>query len=150
MQARIHLKKGAALTWTSQFDSAIDQLSLALSFTDIFTSSELDCINQDLETILLRKLSQMVKARGDHHFSKKDFEKAMVEYEQALVIDPHNEYAISNIGLIYLKNNDFENCFNWTNRALKVLEMFYPASTPYQKDHKLEVKLLQRRSKCFE
>ena len=45
----------------------------------------------------------MVKARGDHHFSKKDYDLAMKEYEQALIIDPHNEYAISNIGLIHMK-----------------------------------------------
>ena len=73
----------------------------------------------------------MVKARGDHHFSKKDYDLAMKEYEQALIIDPHNEYAISNIGLIHMKQGEYDKCFEWTSRALEVLSLFNSDTLPF-------------------
>lgn len=33
-------------------------------------------------------------------------------------LDPHNEYALSNISVIYLKKQDYEKCLEWSNKAL--------------------------------
>ena len=73
----------------------------------------------------------MVKARGDHYFSKKKYDLALQEYNEALIMDPHNEYAISNIGLIHLKNENYDQCFDWTCRALEVLSLFNSDTSIY-------------------
>lgn len=65
-------------------------------------------------------------------------------------IDPHNEYALANISVIHLKKQDYEQCLEWTNKALLQIEAFHPDTKEFQQDNTLEVKLLQRRAKCYE
>ena len=40
---------------------------------------------------------------GDMKYAESDLDGAFAKYEEALNLDRHNEYAYSNIGLIYLK-----------------------------------------------
>lgn len=56
--ARLYVKRGAAYTWTSQFDKAIDDLTAALKFTGIFTKEELNEIERDISRIETRQRSQ--------------------------------------------------------------------------------------------
>ena len=65
-------------------------------------------------------------------------------------IDRTNEYALSNISVIHLKKQDYEQCLEWTNKALQRIEGFHPDTKEFQQDNTLEVKLLQRRAKCYE
>lgn len=48
----------------------------------------------------------------------------MVKYEEALVEDKENEYAISNIGLIHLKKREYEKCIDMSTKALTIIENF--------------------------
>lgn len=65
-------------------------------------------------------------------------------------IDPTNEYALSNISVIHLKKQDYEKTLEWANKALQYIEAFHPDTKEFQQDNTLEVKLLQRRAKCYE
>jgi len=38
----------------------------------------------------------------------------------------------------------------WSNKALQYIESFHPDTKEFQQDNTLEVKLLQRRAKCYE
>ena len=49
----------------------------------------------------------------------------MAAYFKALELEPNNEYAMSNIGVIYLKKQDYENCEKFSTRALDVIETFH-------------------------
>ena len=61
-----------------------------------------------------------------------------------------NEYALSNIGVIHLKRQDYEACLQFTNQALEIIEDFHPDTREFHKENVMEVKLLQRRAKCYE
>lgn len=76
--------------------------------------------------------------------------ESMEQYLKALELDPVNEYALSNIGVIYLKRQDFENCEKFSTQALDIMAAFQSDTVEFQRDNTLEVKLLQRRSKCYE
>jgi len=65
-------------------------------------------------------------------------------------LDPSNEYALSNIGVIYLKRQDYDACLQFTNQALEVLEDFHTDTREFHKENLLEIKLLQRRARCLE
>jgi len=115
MTARIHLRRGASLAWLSQFDDAITQLDKAHTFKGVFTKVELEAIARDIEQLGKRRDSQATKLQGDILFAKNKLNESMDMYFEALELDPHNEYALSNIGLIYLKRHEYENCLKFTN-----------------------------------
>ena len=60
-------------------------------------------MGEDIKTIELRKESQDHKLQGDIAFSLNKLNEALTHYTKALDLDPSNEYALSNIGVIYLK-----------------------------------------------
>ena len=49
-----------------------------------------------------------------------------------------------------MRRQDYENCLKYTNEALSLIENFHSDTKEFQRDNILEIKLLQRRSKCFE
>ena len=77
-------------------------------------------------------------------------EDSLKQYFKAIELDPLNEYALSNIGVIYLKRQNYEKCLEFTNASLDILENFHSDTKDFHTDNLLEVKLLQRRSKCYE
>ena len=49
----------------------------------------------------------LVKQEGDKWYEEGFYETALQKYEESIKIDPTNEYALANIGLIQLRyNND--------------------------------------------
>ena len=49
---------------------------------------------------------------------------ALEKYEEALYLDPNNEYACSNIGVIFLKRENYKECLEYSNKALDLIEEF--------------------------
>jgi predicted negative regulator of RcsB-dependent stress response len=60
-------------------------------------------MKRDVDLIKLRKESQRVKVEGDILFAQNKLTESLSTYEKSLETDPCNEYALANIGLIYLK-----------------------------------------------
>jgi len=56
-----------------------------------------------------RKASQEIKFKGDALFYQENFDGALEKYKEALEKDPANEYALGNMGLIYMMRQDHEN-----------------------------------------
>ena len=75
---------------------------------------------------------------------------SLEQYFKALELEPANEYAMSNIGVIYLKRQDYENCLKFTSQALDIVDNFHSDTKEFQRDNTLEIKLLQRRAKCYD
>ena len=103
MTARAYLKRGAANAWISQFDQAIDDLREAMKYKGIISDIERGNIEADISVISLRKSSQEIKLQGDIFFARNMLEDSLKQYFKAIELDPLNEYAHSNIGVIYLK-----------------------------------------------
>jgi len=68
--------------------------------------------------------------------------ESLEQYTKALEIDPSNEYCLSNIGVIYLKRQDYDKCLEFTTEALNVIENFQSDTKEFQRDNVLEIKLL--------
>ena len=68
--------------------------------------------------------------------------ESMDEYLKALELDPMNEYAHSNIGVIYLKRQDYKNCEKFSTQALDIIAAFHSDTVEFQKVVLLEVKNL--------
>lgn len=81
-------------------------------------------IQRDIRKIEKRKQSQNIKMEGDMKYAENDLDAAFEKYEQALELDNQNEYAFSNIGLIYLKRQNYEKCIEYTTKALELIEGF--------------------------
>ena len=105
---------------------------------------------KDIKVCQDRQASSKVKQDGDWEFYKERLDEAMVKYEEALVEDKENEYAISNIGLIHLKKREYEQCIDMSTKALTIIENFQSETKSFQTNNALEVKILLRRAKCFE
>lgn len=107
-------------------------------------------MQQDIDSINIRKESQDIKLQGDILFARNLLNESLEQYFKALELDPMNEYALSNIGVIYLKRQDFDNCLKFTTQALTIIEEFHTETREFQRENILEIKLLQRRAKCLE
>jgi len=150
MLGRAYVRRGAALAWNSQYDAATLDLKRAMEYTKLFSEADIEKMKKDIAIIEVRKQSQEVKLSGDLANARNNLGDALKYYTEAMEIDPHNEYALSNIGVIHLKKQDYENCLTWTNKALQMIEAFQADTREFQQDTVLEVKLLQRRAKCYE
>lgn len=142
LQARLHLKRGAAFAWCSQYDAAIHDLKKAMEYKGIFSEEEIAVMQEDIDTIEQRKKSQETKLQGDVFFARNMLNESLEAYFQALELEPTNEYAMSNIGVIYLKRQDYENCLKFTSQALEVIDGFHSDTREFQNDNTLEIKLL--------
>jgi len=67
-----------------------------------------------------------------------------------LEFDKNNEYAIGNLGLICLKRLQYKECIEYSSRALEIIDSFQNETKSFQKDNRLEIKLLLRRGKSYE
>jgi tetratricopeptide (TPR) repeat protein len=75
---------------------------------------------------------------------------AMGLYYNALELDGNNEYAFANLGLIYMKKGDYNKCIEYSSKALALIDGFMNDTKSFQRDNRLEVKVLLRRGKAYE
>lgn len=70
IEARMLVKKGAAQSWVSKFDEAVESFKQALQFKGIFSESELSYIECDIKKIERRRDSVAKKVEGDNLFAE--------------------------------------------------------------------------------
>ena len=95
-----------------------------MDFKGLYSEEEIAVMQGDIEVIETRKKAQEIKLQGDILFAKNQLTEALEKYMESLETDPSNEYAHSNIGVIYLKRQDYTNCLKFTSRALELIESF--------------------------
>lgn len=103
----------------------------------------------DLSMIRNRKASQEIKFQGDALFYQENFDGALEKYKEALEKDGSNEYALGNIGLIYLMRHDHDKAIEATTKALVIIDAFQNETKSFSRQNALECKLLLRRSKSY-
>jgi len=150
MLARCFLKKGAGYAWLSKFDEAIASLQSASKFKGVFNEREIIEILNDIDRIKIRQKSINMKAEADLKFAESNLEEAIRMYEECLEVDPTNEYIYANLGLIALMRQDYTKCIEFSTKAIDILDDFLSDTKSFQKDNRLEVKILMRRGKSFE
>ena len=57
--------------------------------------------------------------RGDSLFARKMYEEAIVEYKEAVAIDPYNASSLNRLGLVYHQTQDFNQAERYYREALK-------------------------------
>ena len=90
----------------------------AMEYTNLFSEADIAKMKKDVAHIEIRKQSQDTKLSGDLAFARNQLNEALELYTKAMEIDPTNEYAFSNISVIHLKRQDYEQCLEWSNKAL--------------------------------
>ena len=151
MMSRVIVKRAAAHSWLSHFDDAEKDFTRALKeYKNTYSEEEIKFIENDLNKMVKRKESNVIKRVGDALYAQGKFDEALTEYEEVLKIDPTNEYAWGNIGLINLKKIDYEKCIQNTDQALALINNFISDTKSFSNDNTLEVKLLLRRGKSYE
>lgn len=121
-----------------------------MEYKGLYSEHEIQTIQMDIAAVEVRQRSQEIKLQGDIFFARNMLSESLEQYFKALELDATNEYALSNVSVIYLKRQDYENCLKFTNQALSIIEEFQADTKEFQRDNVLEIKLLQRRSKCWE
>ena len=91
-----------------------------------------------------------LKIDGDIKFAESNLEEATKLYEHCLEIDPTNEYIYANLGLIYMMKQDYEKCIEYSTKSLDIIDEFMNETKSFQKENRLEVKILMRRGKSYE
>lgn len=81
-----------------------------MEYKDIFSEEDIADMEADIEVIVDRKASQDIKLQGDIFFARNMLDESLAAYFKALKLAPANEYCLSNIGVVYLKRQDYENC----------------------------------------
>ena len=159
LMARALIKRAAAHSWLSNFEQARKDFQTVIDeYKGTLTEEELKVIESDIAKIKKREESLVAKVEGDQQYGQGNFDKALEYYEYALTLDPTNEYALGNIGLVYLKRTDYEKSMEYTDKALSHL-LFCSNYTKAGNssntfgdpvDNQLEIKFLLRRGKCYE
>ena len=150
MLARTYLKKGAGYAWISKFDEAIESLTNTLKYKTVFNEREMVEIKNDIDRIKVRQRSMERKQEGDTKFAESSLDEAAKLYLECLEDDPANEYIFANLGLIFMMKQDYQQCINYSTKALDIIEDFMNETKTFQKENRLEVKILMRRGKSYE
>jgi len=91
-----------------------------------------------------------MKKEGDLKFGEGEIDQALAIYEEALQMDNGNEYLWANISLMHYKKQDYDKCIDYITKALEIIDAFQNDTQSFNKDTRLEVKLLLRRGKSYE
>jgi tetratricopeptide (TPR) repeat protein len=83
-------------------------------------------------------------------FIQSDLDSALILYKDALELDSQNEYVHANIAAIHLKRSNYKECIEYSTKALQTIDYFMNDTKSFNRDNRLEVKLLQRRGKSYE
>jgi len=81
-------------------------------------------MSRDIDAIKRRKLSQEIKLQGDIFFARNMLNESLEQYHNALEQDCMNEYALSNIGVIHLKRLEYDECLEYSCKALAIIDEY--------------------------
>ncbi|MCQ2815627.1 MAG: tetratricopeptide repeat protein [archaeon] len=107
-------------------------------------------IEYDKKIIQNRMNNEEKKKEGDSYLSKKDYINAKKIYESILEMEPENERVLSNLSLIYLAQNNYDEVIECCNKIIKIFKQFKEKIKFKNINNSFEIKVLLRRAKCYE
>ena len=66
------------------------------------------------------KEARLKKEEGNELFKKKEFEKALAAYDEAIAIDPKNMTFLSNKAAVYFMQKKYDECIDMCDQAIEV------------------------------
>ena len=107
-------------------------------------------IEDDKILIMNRMENEKLKKEGDKFLSEKEYIKAEEIYNKILSNEPSNERVLSNISLIYLQQEKYEQVIECCSKILKIFSTFKEKINLKNTNNLFEIKILLRRAKCYE
>lgn len=71
---------------------------------------------------IAKKEAEGLKAKGNEFYKKRDFEKALDFYQQAIDKDPEEITYYSNKAAVYFEMKDFDKCIEQCDKALETVK----------------------------
>jgi tetratricopeptide (TPR) repeat protein len=148
IKTKLFIKKYAIYAMEGQYDKSIETIELIdPNFID---KKALEKINMDRKLIEQRKKNDELKLKGDEFFKSGDHEKAKELYYEILQTEKYNEKVLSNLSLIYLNKEEYQNVIKYCTEIMKVIKIFKEKINIRKYDNSFEIKILLRRAKSYE
>jgi tetratricopeptide (TPR) repeat protein len=130
------LKSGKARSAISYFESAIDlyrelnikhnkgilnsYLNQARAYNELQNYKEVEKISRLVMALFPRNTS-IYNILGNSHMARKDYDRAVEIFNNALKINPPNGYTFNNLGMVYLEQGNVEAANIYFQRAVKLV-----------------------------
>lgn len=148
---KTHIKLYAVHAITQNLVEALSNIEkLEQDFVNFIDPKLMEKIKKDKLMIENRKQSEDPKNRADNFLRNNNSLEAKEIYKQILEIDPKNEKVLSNLSLIYLNEENWNECTTLCSEIIKLLKSFKDDINLRKYDSSFEIKILLRRAKCYE
>jgi tetratricopeptide (TPR) repeat protein len=144
------IKKYALLALTGEFHKALEVMDSLPEYSNVLDSKTNDKITKDRKLIEQRKLNEELKTKADGLLKSGKLEEAKEAYFDILKTDPHNDKVLSNLTLLFLNMEDYENVIKYCTDILKIIKNFREKINLRKYDNSFELKILLRRAKSYE
>ena len=138
-----------------EYQKALDVINDKLllkehAFPFIIPEDKWKKIEKDKNLIESRMSNEKLKEEGDNFLRQKNYENAEKIYNQILNIEPNNERVLSNLSMIYLFQEKYDEVINICTKILNIFIKFKERIKIKNMNNLFEIKILLRRAKCYE
>ena len=138
-----------------EYQKALDVINDKLllkehAFPFIIPEDKWKKIEKDKNLIESRMSNEKLKEEGDNFLRQKNYENAEKIYNQILNIEPNNERVLSNLSMIYLFQEKYDEVINICTKILNIFSKFKERIKIKNMNNLFEIKILLRRAKCYE
>ena len=138
-----------------EYQKALDVINDKLllkehAFPFIIPEDKWKKIEKDKNLIESRMNNEKLKEEGDNFLRQKNYENAEKIYNQILNIEPNNERVLSNLSMIYLFQEKYDEVINICTKILNIFSKFKERIKIKNMNNLFEIKILLRRAKCYE
>ena len=138
-----------------EYQKALDVINDKLllkehAFPFIIPEDKWKKIEKDKNLIESRMSNEKLKEEGDNFLRQKNYENAEKIYNQILNIEPNNERVLSNLSMLYLFQEKYDEVINICTKILNIFSKFKERIKIKNMNNLFEIKILLRRAKCYE
>ena len=107
-------------------------------------------IEKDKILIESRMNNEKLKEEGDNFLRQRNYENAENIYKKILDVEPNNERVLSNLSMIYLFQEKYDDVIKICTQILNIFNKFKERIKIKNMNNLFEIKVLLRRAKCYE
>jgi tetratricopeptide (TPR) repeat protein len=143
-------KKYAIYCYTGEYLKALEIFNILPEYSSILDHKTNEKIEKDRKMIEKRKHNDEIKSNADELLKFGKVDEARDIYLDILKTEPNNEKVLSNLSLIYLNKEDYENVIKYCTDILRIIKNFKERISLNKYDNSFELKILLRRAKSYE
>ena len=138
-----------------EYQKALDVINNKLllkehAFPFIIPEENWKKIENDKKLIESRMNNEKLKLEGDNLLKQKKLEEAEQVYKKILECEPENERVLSNLSLLYLTQEKYDEVIQICSKILNIFAKFKEKIKIKNMNNLFEIKVLLRRAKCYE